>query len=150
MLEQALVDLTKTVARNNELLEAVLKGASAKKDAAAEKPAKEATKPEPNKEPEVSKGGKGKGKNKDADAATKAPTVEDLHEVFSEFLGIDDIDERTKRKTFVKAILNEVGAEKATLIGEEHRAKAIQWVKDKLAGKEVKFDGGEDEGDSLL
>jgi hypothetical protein len=153
MLEQALADLTKTVTRNNDLLEALLK--SGKKDAGSEKsaktePAKDAAKPaETAKEGATeSKGRKGKGK--DADAAPKAPTVEDVHEVFSEFLGIDDQDERAKRKTFVKAILNELGAEKATLIPEESRAKAIQWVKDKLAGKKVSFDGEGEQEESLL
>jgi hypothetical protein len=150
MLEKAISDLTEVVKVNNALLSNLVEAKQAKADAASAKAAeKTAEKPaEAAKPADAPKATRSK-KNKETDAP-KAPTVEDVHEVFSEFLGIDDLEVRAKRKEFVKAILNELGAEKATKIAEEHRAKAIQWVKDKLAGKEVSFDAGEDEGDSLL
>lgn len=95
---------------------------------------------------------------KEKPAATDAelPSEEDLVEVFSTYLPATGLDEETKkeRRAFVKAVAARFGVAKASLIGEDDRALAINLVQRKAAGQDIdpedaefeEFDADEDDG----
>ena len=66
------------------------------------------------------------------------PTVEDVIDVFTQYLPKDlDADERSRRHKFVRPMLQRFGVEKATAIAPENRALAIDLVKRKMAGEDI-------------
>lgn len=91
-------------------------------------------------------------------AATDAelPSEDDLIEAFSTYLPAEGLDEATKkeRRAFVKAVAARFGVAKASLIGEDDRALAINLVQRKAAGQDIdpedaefeEFDAEEDDG----
>lgn len=91
-------------------------------------------------------------------AATDAelPSEDDLIEAFSTYLPAEGLDEATKkeRRAFVKAVAARFGVAKASLIGEDDRALAINLVLRKNAGQDIdpedaefeEFDADEDDG----
>src|SRR5690606_7020508 len=117
-LEQAVAELTTAIKTNNELLTRVLENAPGVSSEAPAAPAKSRKAAEKKAEPK-----KAEPKKDDA-----VPSLEDVRKVFGDYLSVDDADERRERADNVKAILNELGVEKATLIEEGDRAKAIEWV----------------------
>ena len=67
-----------------------------------------------------------------------APSIDDLIAVFSAYLPKDlDAAERKVRHAFVKPMLTRFGAAKASEIGDEHRALAINLVQRKMAGEDI-------------
>lgn len=64
------------------------------------------------------------------DEAKKPAAVSDdkMREVFGAFMGVDDVDEREKRKDFVKALLKGYGVSKALEIPADKREEAVQKV----------------------
>lgn len=94
-------------------------------------------------------GKRGRGRPSSADKAAetekkgKAPTEDELREVFGGFMRVDDEDERESRKSFVKGVLKEYKVAKATEIPENERANAIQVIKDEQAKRDST--GGDDD-----
>ncbi len=85
------------------------------------------------------KRGRGRPKKEDAEPAKKedpkpenkkAAEVSDdkVREVFGAFMGVEDADEREKRKTFVKDLLKGYGVAKALEIPADKREEALQKV----------------------
>jgi hypothetical protein len=66
-------------------------------------------------------------------AAPKAKvSLLDLGEAFSNYMGVENEAERTKRKAFVKSLLAEVGAARVGEIPEENRDHAYQLLLNKI------------------
>lgn len=87
--------------------------------------------------------------------------VEALRKEFGGYLGVSDEAERTKRKANVSAILEKIGAKKATEIADEDRPRAVFWLRKFAKGETVDFKADLDdtpgaaapaaeEGDDLL
>jgi len=134
-LEQAIADLTTAIKENSALIvesNAGRKEAIAAAEALAEKKAKATEPKKPGRPPKA-----------------KEATADDLFKGFEAYLKVDDENERKTRKEFVVAILNELGVDAVTEkpgkkgIAPEDRQKALDWLADKIAGKEVNF--GKDE-----
>lgn len=145
-IETLLGDIVEQLKINNKLLaqQAADRGAildkAAKLEGKSDKAAKEdkpAAKTEKTEKPSA-KGGK-----------PKKLTEEDVRKAFGAYLSVEDKEERADRKAFVVEMLDHLKAEKATEIAEEDREQALQWLKDKEAGKKVSFsdDEADDEGD---
>ena len=90
-------------------------------------------------EPKVEEQKKEEPKKEEATTATEEfPTVEDVIDVFTQYLPKDlDADERSRRHKFVRPMLQRFGVEKATAIAPENRALAIDLVKRKMAGEDI-------------
>src|SRR5262249_20476392 len=80
----------------------------------------------------------------------KGPSEDDIKAAFGDFLKPDDADLRGKRKDFVIALLNELGADRATEIKPEDRQKALDWLEDDKAGRKVNFSVDQGEEDEEL
>lgn len=80
--------------------------------------------------------------------APKVPTIEEVRQIFGNYMTVDDPTEREKRKSFVVSLLAEIGVAKAGEIPEDQRARAIDLVKRKQAGEDVNFSA--DPEDDLL
>jgi hypothetical protein len=136
MLETAIVDLTKSVALNNELLQKLLaKTAGGATDKPASKPEAEAEveeEPAPKKRTKKVEAEEEPAPKKRAPKA-KAISDEELAESFSEYLATDDEAERARRKVKAKRILTMFEAPKAREIAQEHRAEALKMVKQLIA-----------------
>jgi len=91
-------------------------------------------------------------------AKQKDPTEADILKVFGDYLDVpasedaeEDQAEEARRKDFVMSVLAEVGATRVREIKPEDRARAIQFIKDKIEGKDVNFGAdGDEEDDDLL
>lgn len=104
---------------------------------------------------EAAKAAKAAASKPAADAAD-LPSEDDLIEAFSTYLPAEGLDEATKkeRRAFVKAVAARFGVAKASLIGEDDRALAINLVQRKAAGQDIdpedaefeEFDAEEDDG----
>ena len=78
-------------------------------------------------------------------AAAASISVKELGDAFGEYLGIEDEAERTKRKTFVKEMLVELGAARVGEIAEADRGRAMQLLRNKIQGDKHKFDSSDDD-----
>lgn len=83
------------------------------------------------------KKGRGRPKKEEADAGKKEDTKKEkaaevsddkVREVFGAFMGVEDADEREKRKDFVKGVLKTYGVSKALEIPADKREEALQKV----------------------
>lgn len=141
-IEAAIAELTKEMKRNNELLEKNIETRSAlaakvDKTAKADKPEQEAApKKKAAAEPEPKKAPKKAPKEVDEKALRKA---------FGEFMDVESPKVRAKRKEFVAAVLEELGAETVAAIEPEDRARALSFIEKKLAGEEVNFSADDED-----
>jgi hypothetical protein len=78
-------------------------------------------------------------------AAAASISVKELGDAFGEYLGIEDEAERTKRKTFVKEMLVELGAARVGEIAEADRGRAMQLLRNKIQGDKHKFESADDD-----
>lgn len=79
--------------------------------------------------------GKGKGSKSTEKTAAEAkadkkpaedvPSEDKVKQVFGDFMRVDDVEDREKRKTFVKNVLKQFSVAKATELKAEDRAAAI-------------------------
>jgi hypothetical protein len=93
-----------------------------------------------------SSGGKAaSGGKKATPAKKKGPTLDQVSEAFTEYLGVKDKDVRKERIGEVKSILEYFGVGKATEIEEENWAEALGYLKQYEDGEVPDFDGGEEE-----
>lgn len=78
-------------------------------------------------------------------AAAASISVKELGDAFGEYLGIEDEAERTKRKTFVKEMLSDLGAARVGEIAEADRPRAMQLLRNKIQGDKHKFESADDD-----
>lgn len=159
MLEAAISDLTAAIKLNNDLLNQVLSRADTQRPsntpAAEDQPRRRGRPPkgeeapvevqQPEPEPPVeAKSAEPEPEPEPAPAPAAAkPDADDLsderlRDLFGGYIGsaADEAD-RDGRKSFVRAILDNFGAAKITLLPQENRAQAVQWLRDHMAGKTV-------------
>jgi hypothetical protein len=70
----------------------------------------------------------------------EGPSELDVRAAAASLLDTSDQAERVKRKLFVKAVIDHLGAETVIAIAPEDRTRAIGWFADAKAGKPVNFD----------
>jgi hypothetical protein len=138
VLEEAIKANTAAVVRQNELLEAMLKGAKAPATAAAST-GKTETAPETGKAATTApKGGKGS-------KAPKAPSEDDIRTAFGAYMGVKDKEQREERKGHVAAMIAHFEVERVTAIPEDKRADALAYLKQLEAGETPDYAQGEED-----
>ncbi len=135
-IEAALAGLTEAVKRNNELLEKNIETRSALAATVGKTP--KADKPEQELAPKKKVVADPEPK-KSAKKPPKALDEKDMRKAFGEFMDVESPKVRAKRKEFVAAVLEELGAENVATIEPEDRARALAFIEKKLAGEEVNF-----------
>ena len=68
-------------------------------------------------------------------ATVVAPSAEEVLKHFGTYVGVEDENLRTERKTIVRKILEQVGAPKVSEIAEGKRAQAIELLQQQIASE---------------